>query len=249
MPMGQQQDQVVTAPGLTLFQQVREARRVAQPAAGAESATDAVYRAISIFPSMLLARLRVSPNQITAGWILLACCGVVALASADQAFRVAGAVLLQVSYLLDFVDGEVARLQARTSRLGCFLDLAGHGVVKNAMFLAIGYRLFVASQRAEILLLAFSASVAISVGHTLPFYARRELQGGQASMGARLRSAGLSRRIITLLELAVLVFESPGLYAAITLAAIVNRLEWVVVFYGLAAPLWFLYRVRKYGHE
>ncbi len=134
-------------PSTNWVQRLREARRIAQPAGLGPNVTDIPYRILSIFPSLLLARVGLSPNQITLLWISLGLMAVVALGSAKYGVRVAGALILQLSYLLDFVDGEVARLQNRISEQGSFLDLAGHGLVKTGLFLALGYHVLVSTHR------------------------------------------------------------------------------------------------------
>src|SRR5438045_3539769 len=99
-------------------QEISEARRVAQPPVATFSLSDHVYRFLSIYPSVVLAKTGMHPNEITGVWITLGLVALVPLGSASQLHRIGGALLLQVSYLLDFVDGEVARLQARTSKRG-----------------------------------------------------------------------------------------------------------------------------------
>lgn len=173
----------------------------------------------------------------------------VALGSSSYALQVSGAMLLQVSYLFDYVDGEVARLQNRSSKKGFFYDLAGHGLIKAALFLAIGYQVYRALEDPRVLLLAFSACVSISNGHALPFYAAHASVGSQplsAGGAARLTEIGFLKRLFTA---ANLLFESPGLYGAVLLGAILGLLKWAVVFYGLVGPLWFLYRLRKFRYE
>src|SRR5258707_1360239 len=101
------------------------ARKIAQPPGSNSTITDIPYRAVSIFPSIWLARTRVTANQITLLWGFLGLVAVIGLAWPSQNVRIGAAVLLEFSYLLDFVDGEVARLQHRTSKRGFFYDLSG----------------------------------------------------------------------------------------------------------------------------
>ena len=233
----------------TVLQRLKEARRIAQPPETTGSISDISYRAVSIFPSLVLARLGISPNQITVLWIFLGLAGVIALGSPDYTARVLGALLLQFSYLLDFVDGEVARLQNRISKRGYFLDLAGHGLVKAGLFLALGYHLLDSSRGYEYLLLAFSACVSISNGHALPFYASHaRVHDRPTATRAKTRKATVGM-LKKLLALVALLFESPGLFAAVFAGAVLDSLALVVLFYGLLGPVWFLYRARKYRYE
>ncbi len=230
-------------------QRLREARRLAQPREFSPSVTDEPYRLISIFPSLLLARLGITPNQITLFWVLLGLVGVAALGSAEYTLRVAGALLLQFSYLLDYVDGEVARLQKRSSKKGMYYDLMGHGLVKTGLFLALGYQAFRSLHSPEILILAFFGCVSISNGYALPFYAASagvRTQPSPETVQAPPVKLGTTRK---LLNLTSLLFESPGLYAVVLLGVMVDQPQWVVVFYGLTGPVWFLHRLLKYRYE
>ena len=68
------------------------------------------------------ARLGLTPNQVTA---LSMCVGVLAAAGFATGHRwglVAGAVLLQVAFMLDCVDGQLARYTRTFSRFGAWLD-------------------------------------------------------------------------------------------------------------------------------
>lgn len=68
------------------------------------------------------ARARLTPNQIT---VLSMCVGVLAAAGFATGHRwglVAGAVLLQVAFMLDCVDGQLARYTRTFSRFGAWLD-------------------------------------------------------------------------------------------------------------------------------
>jgi phosphatidylglycerophosphate synthase len=232
------------ASSASFLERVREARRIAQPPAVSPSATDIPYRHVSIFPSVVLARWGVRPNEVTVTWIFLGLVGVLAIGWPAYSARVAGAILLQVSYLLDFVDGEVARLRRQTSKRGLFLDLTGHGLIKTALFLAAGYRVFIATGKFAFLLLAFSACVSISNSYALQFYAASaSLHNRSAPERGVAGPAGSLRQWLGLVGY---LFESPGLYGTVLVAAILNRLDWVLILYGFLGPLRLWHRAMKY---
>jgi phosphatidylglycerophosphate synthase len=53
---------------------------------------------------------------------------------------VLGFVLIQVYFLLDLCDGEVARWRRTTSITGVYLDRVGHYLVEGAVLSAVGFR-------------------------------------------------------------------------------------------------------------
>jgi phosphatidylglycerophosphate synthase len=91
--------------------------------------------------SVLLVRLGVHPNVVTAVATLVGLLGAGLLASMSRGWRVLGASTLVVSTILDGCDGEVARLSLRCSDLGRRLDLIGDNVVNAAVFIGMGVAL------------------------------------------------------------------------------------------------------------
>ena len=230
---------------------IRLAREIAQPPGSSPTITDIPYRAVSIFPSIWLARTRVTANQITLLWGFLGLIAVTGLAWPSQAVRIGAAVLLEFSYLLDFVDGEVARLQHRTSKRGFFYDLSAHGLIKAGLFLAVGYHVNTSVGGSVYLILAFLACVTISNANSLPFFAAhagvRPNEGDKnVEMDSQQSRKPFLKRVFSL---AGLFFESPGIYALVLLAALFDRFDWLLLFYGFLGPFWYLYRLRKFRYE
>lgn len=68
------------------------------------------------------ARRGLTPNQITVLSMVIGVASAAAFATGNRAGLVAGAVLLQLSFIADCVDGQVARYTQRFSPLGAWLD-------------------------------------------------------------------------------------------------------------------------------
>lgn len=94
-------------------------------------------RPISLAITRQLAGSPVTPNQVTAAAIGLGLAAATCLAAGDRSWQVAGALLLVASSIVDCVDGELARLTFRSSRLGGWLDFLGDNLVHIAVFGAI----------------------------------------------------------------------------------------------------------------
>jgi phosphatidylglycerophosphate synthase len=227
---------------------VREARTTAQPPIADAVLDERIYRSISIYLSVALARTSLTPNQITIGWILLGLVGSVALGTGLYVVRVLGAVILHVSYLFDFVDGEVARLTRRTSKLGFYWDLVGHGLIKTSLFPAIAYGLAVGEAERYLWLLAALACVSMATANNLEFYAARAGVSA-APLPPSSTTVPTRRRIALLRNHAGLAFHSSGLYLASLLGAVFDRLDLVLWFYAILGPLWFLHWAMKYRYE
>jgi phosphatidylglycerophosphate synthase len=97
-----------------------------------------VGRAFSLRISRVLTRFPITPNQVTLVGIVLGFVAV-ALAAAGH-IRLAGAVLV-AQLILDSVDGELARLLFRSSKLGQWLDNVSDDLIDNFYVAALGIAL------------------------------------------------------------------------------------------------------------
>lgn len=97
-----------------------------------------LHRNISIYITYVILRLfpNVTPNFISFLMILVGLSGSVLILFGDVLVQVAGIILVYVSFLLDKVDGEVARYKKEFSLLGMYLDEVYHLLVPTAMLLA-----------------------------------------------------------------------------------------------------------------
>lgn len=227
-------------------------REIAQPREYSPSPTDRAYRLFSIYLSVPLARVGATPNGITVAWIVIGLCGVAGLLVDSWAVRVFAALLLQLSYLLDFVDGEVARLNDRRSVVGGFLDLLGHGVIKAGLPLAVGGAAAWQSGQGLFAVAGGVASVVIVVGDALRFYAActvNDLKGGDLGHTVVPLAPSGGRRVTLgklLLVAFEMSFESPGLYALALVAALTDRFDVLAVYLALGGTVWFCRRTLTY---
>ncbi|PRX95763.1 CDP-alcohol phosphatidyltransferase family protein [Allonocardiopsis opalescens] len=67
-------------------------------------------------------RTSVTPNQLTLGALVLGLAAAVCFAMADWPWLLAGAVLFHFSFVLDCMDGKIARLKGTGSLFGTWLD-------------------------------------------------------------------------------------------------------------------------------
>lgn len=97
-----------------------------------------VIRAFSLRATGVLAKLGVTPNQVTFANIgvgLAAC--VLAMRGGTTDFLLAG-VLMFLQVVLDSSDGELARIRYMHSRFGMFLDNGSDDVIDNLFIAALG---------------------------------------------------------------------------------------------------------------
>lgn len=99
-------------------------------------------RPLSLYVTYLALRLGLAANQITVLQTLAGLAGAWCLAFPSTVMAMAGISLLQFGFVLDNVDGEVARFRRQVSITGKFLDTIGHELVVPSMYFALGVGIF-----------------------------------------------------------------------------------------------------------
>jgi phosphatidylglycerophosphate synthase len=171
-----------------------------------------VERRLSIPVSFVLVRLlpAVTPSAVSATGAVLGLLGMAALALGSFPWLVAGIALIQAWKVLDGVDGEVARVLAKSSLRGAYLDSALDSILVPLVFMAVAARL-----AGEGLLL--DAALAAAVGSA--FYATKVALLQRAQNVLR---SGRKPRFSQTLKGDMRVLESQGSLAVAAGAAVMR---------------------------
>jgi phosphatidylglycerophosphate synthase len=150
-----------------------------------------LVRRLSIRLTWLLLHTRLSANQVTAGAILIGMAGAALLAWSDFWPLVVGVALLQLSFVLDYSDGEIARYRAHehgeaTDAGGAYLDWIGHYYVPATMIAALAYGAFAVDGRDWLLLAALVVILSLV---RIPYSARDHVLLGLYRDRPELRTA------------------------------------------------------------
>jgi phosphatidylglycerophosphate synthase len=100
-------------------------------------------RRISKLLTFLAIKVRATPNQVTLASFAIGLYAAYLFAQGDTWSLIIGAILLQVSLIVDCVDGELARYTRKFSELGAWLDAITDRVKEYAVFLGLAYGAFV----------------------------------------------------------------------------------------------------------
>ena len=101
-----------------------------------------IARPLALLVTWAILPAGISAHTMTLLAWLTACCSAAAFAWGSSAGWVMGAILLQLWYLLDHVDGQLARYQGTASLDGATLDYLMHHWVNLTLPLAIGWGLY-----------------------------------------------------------------------------------------------------------
>ncbi len=179
---------------------------------------------------LLLRNTRVTPNQVSFAAIFIAALGAATLIFwRDYYGLLAGGLLLQLAYVVDCVDGQLARLTGQTSPVGALLDFMLDEVKAFIVLSAAAVRLWWMAGEACYLLIGLGGLCAAAVGITLTSFIRRpeylEATGVAAILPATERGGHAPRSLhpVALVEaLGKLVLHYPSWFLLVCVA---NRLE------------------------
>ena len=125
-----------------------------------------LIRRLSIRVTWLLLHTRMSANTVTIAGILIGVAGALMLACNQFWVLVGGLVLLQLSFVVDFSDGEIARYRAQeegvpTNAGGAYLDWIGHYHVPAIAIGALAWGAYSQSGHDWVLLAALIAILSV----------------------------------------------------------------------------------------
>ena len=173
--------------------------------------------------SKLLVRTPFSPNQISVVSILI---GVASAWFFAAGSFVLGALVLQLSAVIDCVDGDLARALCKQSRLGKWLDLGGDQVVHFSVFAAIGLGVSRADPAVPALTLGLSAALGVLLSFAVIVRALRQPVAQRGALLNKLLDATANRDFSVLLLL-LAIFDRMDLF--LWLAGIGVHVFWVTL--------------------
>ncbi len=134
-----------------------------------------LVRHLSSWLTPRLVRLPVSANHITAASLLLGLGCAWSFFQGSAAWTVAGAVLLIASTVLDYCDGEVARLKDQCTTFGMHFDTFADWVVNSGFFVSLGFATARTADQDVWLWLGLIAAVGSTINYVIWLvYASRE---------------------------------------------------------------------------
>jgi len=110
-------------------------RRIAQAGKDVDPGWYRIHRRLSIHLTRLALALGMKADHASYAMMLAGLAGAALLVPAHPLVNVLGFAVLYLAFLLDKVDGELARLQGTQNARGIFLDRMHHRLVEPCLFL------------------------------------------------------------------------------------------------------------------
>ncbi|MBE0532418.1 MAG: CDP-alcohol phosphatidyltransferase family protein [Rhodospirillales bacterium] len=167
----------------------------------------------------LLARLKVTPNQVSTAGFALNVVAAVCVATGDLV--VAGVIYI-LAGCLDLMDGTLARVTGRATKFGAFFDSTVDRISEGVVFAAITYRFAIDGESvlAAVVVLALLGSLLVSYVR-----ARAEGLGGKCKVGLLTRAERVI--LLTLGLLFGLLEHTIVLLAVLTAVTVAQRIYYV----------------------
>lgn len=106
--------------------------------------TNYLYYTFSLRLVYLIRNTRITPNMLTLSSLILVLLGCIGFATGERTYVVSGLIVIQISYVLDCADGQLARYKQQFSPLGGWLDQTADRIKEFVILfsLASGYTRF-----------------------------------------------------------------------------------------------------------
>lgn len=245
------------------MESIKELRRICQKPEDCHNfdaiLEERIPRKISIYITKILIHTPLKPDHIT--MLMLAWGFIVGFLFSFGTYwhMLAGAIVFEFLLVLDCLDGELARYKKISSLRGVFLDLIAHFTNTACPFMGLTIGFYKQYPSIYILIIGLSASVfsilCLSVQaakHHVIFkelvdYTKKIAQKKSKRASEKLIKESTKQNILKSLGKKInYLYDGIYMMQIFLLAAIFNKLHWVLFFYGLTFPVWWLI---KLAHE
>jgi phosphatidylglycerophosphate synthase len=213
-----------------------------------------VARPLAAVVLVPLARTSVTPNQVTLATLVVFVAGAVLMAlKPGYGALVGGAAILEASYVLDCVDGQLARLKGTSSPIGAHLDFLMDELKAFVLVAAVAIRLWRGGGEVRWLVEGLLALVVVAAAISLTTFVRRPeyavATGARQSRGAGDYGEGFAQndedsgRGDRRRPLPLRLVEAAGRFVVhypsyILFVALANRIDWFLHVYAAANALY-----------
>jgi phosphatidylglycerophosphate synthase len=213
-----------------------------------------VARPLAAVVLVPLARTSVTPNQVTLATLVVFVAGALLMAlEPGYGALVAGAAILEASYVLDCVDGQLARLKGTSSPIGAHLDFLMDELKAFVLVAAVAVRLWRGGGEARWLVEGLLALVVVATAISLTTFVRRPeyavATGARQGRGAGDYGEGFalndedSGSAARRRPLPLRLVEAAGRFVVhypsyILFVALANRIDWFLHVYAAANALY-----------
>lgn len=207
-------------------------------------------RIFSIYATWIFIRLPFTPNQITVFGTIVFLVGCLSFAVGESTYNYIGWGLIVLSFVLDAVDGELARYRNVMKRFdlgGVYVEPVSHDVQYGLMFLPMGFGASAATGSLYPFLFAGIAASCKLMFRLLEFRhtaAMRHIDEVDGKFYGH--STGKKTPATWSYFLYRNVFVVTGMIPMLLIATLLNHIDWFVYFYGTSLFAIWLYLLNRH---
>lgn len=191
----------------------------------ADGFVDRIFnRPVGRFLSKVLIHTPASPNIVSIASILIGVASAVFLAEGSYRTALIGAILFQLSAIVDCVDGDIARILFKESPFGKWIDLAGDQIVHISVFAGIAFGVLRHGGGKETVWLGLSAVLGALISFAVVVRGMRQPAGASGPVQKLIDAA--TNRDFSVIVLVLAFAQKLPLF--LWLAGIGSHLFWVV---------------------
>ncbi|MEO5377598.1 MAG: CDP-alcohol phosphatidyltransferase family protein [Magnetococcus sp. DMHC-6] len=197
-------------------------------------------RPLSCRLTFLLYRTAITPNQVTFFWVLLTLLGGMALACPIPILTLAAPWFFWLAWILDHVDGELARVKSLFSTWGDFLDLFGHQLFLVMIFAGLTVRFLLQEGIPTFTLLCGVLATALAAQaeglrkNVLLLFLLNQPDPTHLASEPSSETAAMRP---TLRQFLALPHSEVGMLYMLMVSSLLGLESWYLIFYGVTLPL------------
>jgi len=225
-----------------LVESIKELRKICQ-----EGASPGPYRVVSIYITKFLLYTPITANQTTVLYIVIGLIAAVLFASGNYWWSLAAAILAIISYILDYVDGEIARYRKHSSTGGMFLDLLAHSTINPSIIAGISLGIYRNYQDSRIFLFGFIASVSIGLFFNIisnKYFILTTKLREERNSAKKVKKWNVKNKAYWFFNL-FNFWYTPGICHLILIFSILDMLQIAIFFYAITTPIWIIYIIYR----
>jgi len=198
-----------------------------------------VYRKISRLITASLANTKIGPIPINISSFVIGLIAALFFAFGEYRFLIIGGILTFLSYLLDNVDGETARLKNMVTSKGGFLDASFDRTIEGVLILGICFGIYSQTANPIIGLYGIIALIGIYMSEMIPMMANRYFEKGTlAKEHSKLFLAGIFEKLR--IKKSFLTLGVDFRFSIIAIGAVLNQLIIVLWFFMIIQNLYWI---------
>lgn len=201
--------------------------------------TTLVLRKVSIQITKILILTNVTPNQVTVFSFLIGVLAAYCFSTGQYWWLLGGGILLQLSYIFDLVDGEIARFKGVSSKMGAWLDEVLDRLKEILLFLGLSIGFYTQTGDWHAWLFGFVAAGSLYMTHVILDNTQKEF--GNEMLGKTQARFFLVNWLKKFRIPSNYLTIGIGIYlAVISLGAILNQIYLVFLFFIIIQNLYWI---------